>query len=272
MINIYEYLNFREYLDAFINKSKEKNPNFSYQYFSNKIGIKNKGFLYNIIKGNKKVSEELAVSIVKALKLKKKESEYFKTLVLFNQAKNCSDKDIHFEKLIFIKGNNSNTKVLEKEQYEMFSTWYPSVVRSLIDMYKFKDDYKWLAKKVYPEITEHQAKFSVRLLEKLGIINQDKNGYFKLVNKKIATNDEIISHAIKKFHLGTMELAKNAIENIDRSERNVSGLTLGISQKSYEKISDEIKIFQEKIMEIAKNDEEANRVYQLNFHLFPTSK
>lgn len=272
MINIFDFLNYRILLSTYIIESKELNSNFSYQYFSNKIGIKNKGFLYNIIKGKKNISEELAIDIAKAMKLTKKETNYFKTLVLFNQAKNSSDKDIHFEKLILIKSNSKSTKVLEKEQYEMFSSWYHSVVRSIIDMYDFKNDYKWLSKMVYPEITEHRAKLSVRLLEKLGLIIRNKNGYYKLADKKISTDDEIISQAIKKFHINTLELTKNSIEEVSREERNISGLTLGISEKGYSLICEEIKNMQDKIMEIAKNDEDASRVYQLNFHLFPVSK
>ena len=40
-----------------------------------------------------------------------------------------------------------------RDQYEFYSKWYHSAIRSLIDMYPFKDDYSWLAKNVYPPIT-----------------------------------------------------------------------------------------------------------------------
>ena len=51
----------------------------------------------------------------------------------------------------------------------------------------------------------------------------------------------------------------------------MTGLTLGISKEGYEKICEKIQSFQADIMEIADTDASADRVYQLNFHFFPTS-
>ena len=71
----------------------------------------------------------------------------------------------------------SNTQLLRQDQYEFISKWYHVVVRSLVDMYQFKNDYKWLAKMVNPPITVNQAKQSISLLERLGLIAKQKDSH-----------------------------------------------------------------------------------------------
>jgi hypothetical protein len=47
---------------------------------------------------------------------------------------------------------------------------------------------------------------------------------------------------------------------------------MGISRPVYNKICDEILQFQNRIAEIVSADNDADKVYQLNFHMFPMSK
>ncbi len=125
---------------------------------------------------------------------------------------------------------------------------------------------------VTPPITLKQAKKSVKLLEKLGMISRQKNGIYRITDKSITTGKEVISLAVQNFHVECTKLAEKAIQQIGKKERNITGLTLGISKKSYDLICGQIQYFQERIMNIANSDDEADRVYQLNFHLFPLSE
>ena len=68
-----------------------------------------------------------------------------------------------------------------------------------------------------------------------------------------------------------MENASKALQSLPKKERNFSGLTLGISAQAYEKICSEIRLFQDKVLAIAEEDRNSDRVYQLNLQLFPVS-
>lgn len=76
---------------------------------------------------------------------------------------------------------------------------------------------------------------------------------------------------LQQFHLTNMGIASKALQELPKNRRNFSGLTLGISYETYEKICRELETFQEKIMSIAERDEHSDNVYQLNFHLFPVT-
>ena len=60
--------------------------------------------------------------------------------------------------------------------------------------------------------------------------------------------------------------------NFDHTERNVSAVTVSISKDVFDKIADEISIFRKKIMEIAEQSADPDRVYQLNIQFFPFTK
>jgi uncharacterized protein (TIGR02147 family) len=276
MPNVFTYLDYRKYLADYYEEQKAKAPGFSYQILSNKAGFGNRGFIFNVIKGVKSLSKSSIVKLCRALKLSKTEADYFENLVSFNQADNFSERDFYYERLNSSRVTNpeaSKAQKLRQDQFEFYSKWYHSVVRSLIDMHHFKGDYKQLAKMVHPRITEKQAKNSVALLEKLELIKKQADGSFKLTSQSITSlGTEAINLGLQKFHLENMQLAAKALQELPGQKRDISGLTLGISEKTVQKIRDEIRSFQNRIMEIANGDTEADRTYQLNFYLFPTSQ
>jgi uncharacterized protein (TIGR02147 family) len=65
-----------------------------------------------------------------------------------------------------------------------------------------------------------------------------------------------------------------AIQSLDLplSERMMSGLTLGLTQRAYERIRKELEDCCRRVIAIATEDEETDRVYRLNMQLFPMSE
>src|SRR6185369_4159464 len=76
---------------------------------------------------------------------------------------------------------------LRQDQFQFYSKWYHSVIRSLIEMAGFKDDFKRLAAALSPRITAREAEASVRLLEKLGLIVKNADGVYQATHKTITT-------------------------------------------------------------------------------------
>jgi uncharacterized protein (TIGR02147 family) len=275
MPNLFKYNDYRKYLSDIYTEKKAKTPGFSYQNFSKKAGFASKSFIFNVIQGKKNLSKASIVSICEAIELTNTEATYFENLVSLNQAKSFKERDFYYKKLEAIKPNTpegSKAVKLRRDQLEFYAKWYHSAIRSIIDLYEFKDDYKWLAKMVYPAITAKEAKRSIELLYRLGLVKKNTKGYYKITNKLITTGKEIRSLGLHHFHIQNIKLAEKALRELPKEKRNVSGLTLGMSQEAYSKVCDEIYKCQEKILGIAEKDKNSDGVYQLNFHLFPMSK
>jgi uncharacterized protein (TIGR02147 family) len=274
MDNILTYTDYRKLLSDYYEEHKRRNPGFSYQVFASKAGIPNRGFLYNVITGVKNLSKSSAVKLSQAMKLAPGEADYFENLVSFNQAKNLRERNYFFEKLSAIKSSkpgSATVRELREDQHEFYSKWYLSAVRSLIDMHPFSDDFAWLAKTVYPPIKPLEAKKAVALLERLGMIGKNADGVYEVADKTITAGKEIVQLGLLNFQVQTGELALNAIREMPREKRNVSGMTLGISRRMYESMCGEIRAFQAKLQAMAESDRDADNVYQFNFQLFPIS-
>jgi uncharacterized protein (TIGR02147 family) len=275
MKSVYFYSNYREYLLDFYKEKKKKNPHFSYLNFSRKAGYRTKGFFYTVLNGQKNLSKKSLINVAQAVGLNKSETEYFETLVFFNQATDLVERTYFFEKLNAIKTVNIKVITIQetrKDQYEFYSKWYHSAIRSLIGMYPFKNDFTWLADNVCPALTVGQAKESVSLLEKLGLIKKQSNGYYRLTDNNITTGNEIAALAALNFHKEATRLVEHALNSLPKEKRNITGLTLGISENAYKEICEEIALCRKKVVSIANNDEGADRTYQLYFHFFPITK
>jgi uncharacterized protein (TIGR02147 family) len=271
MVDIFEYIDYRKLLGDLYKEKREQNQHFSYRYIAQKVGFASAGFFANIIQGKRNISPEYIFGFAGVFKLKKSETEYFELLVNFDQAKNHDQKKYYFEKILSSK--KSKLKITEKQHYEFYSKWYYTAVREVLDIFKFNgEDYAELAKKVSPAITPAEAKKAVELLSDLGFIRKNKDGWFEQTDPFISTGYEAQSVAITNFLVSTIDLARQAIDRYPRDKRSMSALSFSISQDGYKAIDERLKTFRREVLEIAKADKDRDRIYHVNFQIFPLSK
>ena len=269
---IFEYLDYREFLRDYYQSKKAANPAFSLRAFSDKIGFKAKDFISRVMQGDKNLSTQSIQKIVTGLKFGKREASFFEDLVWFNQAETMDEKNSWFQKMqneLKIVRFTEGQHQLAFYQYQVYSHWRHLVVRSLIGMYGFHGDFTSLAKSVHPTITIEEAKESVKLLEKCNLVKKNEDGSYELVNKDITTGDRTSKIALRGFHQHCLALGAESIDRDPPTMRNISGLTLGISQAGYEKIVERMSAFRKEIAQIANEDKDADKVYQMQLLLFP---
>jgi|WetSurMetagenome_2_1015567.scaffolds.fasta_scaffold87637_2 uncharacterized protein (TIGR02147 family) len=275
MPNIFNYSDYRKFLADFYKDKKAAAPSFSYQNFSRQAGFSSKSFVYNVIAGKKNLSPASIVSLSEAMRLTRTEAAYFEKLVSMCQAGTFKERDFFYEQLDSVRPQNSeasSAKKIRQDQFEFFSKWYHVVIRSLIDIFPVKDDFHALASMVRPPITALQAKNSVRLLSRLGLIEKGKDGIYKTAEKILSTGPEVAHLAAQHFHLQAMELGMRALKEMHKEERNIYGMTLGISKKGFAEVRKIMTECQNRILLAAEKDRDSDGVYQLNVQFFPVSK
>jgi uncharacterized protein (TIGR02147 family) len=274
MKSIFEYLDYRQFLADYYADRKIAEPSFSYKVWADAAGFKAKDFLWRVLRGGSRLSAQSAKETAKAMGLSPDESAHFKDLVDFNQAKTFSERErlyLKLRKQYVRRKAASPTRLIPHEQFEFYSEWRHSAIRSLINSYGFSGDYQWLSQAVYPAISVAKARKSVALMEKLGLIAKDGSGSYHLTDANISTGDEVRGGALLRFYRSGMDLMRNALEKLHVDKRNIQGLTMGISEDTYKKVVDRIIGFRQEIADLAGQDSGPDRVYQLNFHLFPLS-
>jgi uncharacterized protein (TIGR02147 family) len=270
MLNIFNYLDYRCYLNDFYKEQKAKSLSYSFNYFARKAGFKSKSFFHEVISGKKNLSKDSVFALQRLLNLNDKSFSYFEALVQFNQTKDPIQKE-HFLKKLFEDHKFSAAQLIRRDQYDYFGQWHHSTIRELIGMFDFKEDYGLLARLVCPPITKREAKKSVKLLEHLGLIRKAGKRY-EIVDKSLTTGDEVKSIAVKKYHAENLNLAINALYSCSAKERDISSIVGALSNRGFATVKQEIQQFRKKIMEVIDKDKDKRKVFAINFQLLPTSE
>jgi uncharacterized protein (TIGR02147 family) len=269
--DVYNYFSYRDFLKAAYQARKAVFAGFSYRYIGQKAGFSSAGFFSKVLNGQSNISQSMAIRIGEVFRLKRHELDYFQMLVQYDQATQHEEKRTWFSKLI--EKRRSRVRNLEKEQFMLFDNWYYVAIRELLDFYIFTgDDYTKLGKMLEPAITATQAKQAIDTLVALGLVRQNEDGHFERVEALVSTGEAWQSLAITSFQQNMIEMARSSIDRISRKHRDVSTLTVSVSESSVQHIQDILRNSRRQILEVAKSDQFADRVMQLNFQCFPLSK
>lgn len=272
MANIFEYQNFRTYLKDYYAEQKAKKKNFSYRYFSEKAGVNSPSFLYYVIENKRNLTESSVLKISQAIGLSREEAEYFSSLVFFNQAKTINEKTHYYSKLLEIR-RPLDVQTIEGDRYEYYAKWYHSVIREVATFLDFRGDFAKLGAFLVPSISGHDAKESIRLLERLGFLECDEQGlYHQTSNLVIGRPSPLHVFQIERFQREMLQMAIKAYDSMSIDQRMSTSTTLSVSAKTVTLFKLRLREFQHDIMEIARMDECQEQSIQITMNLFPVSR
>jgi uncharacterized protein (TIGR02147 family) len=268
---LYSYTDYRTYLKDYFAYKKAKNNGFSLKIIADRAGFKARDYFLRVMNGTRNLSQSGCFKLSEALQLSQKETEYFINLVAFNQAETPREKEYFYFKMAEICKHGKQQKI-RQDQFDYFSEWYYSALRSILPVIDFKDDYSAIGKFLSPQLSAAQTEKAIRFLLDLGLLERDENGKYRVTTAQLSAGDAVTSVAMMRFHKQSLDLARRALECYSSEERDVTGVTMSLSQNGFNKIREELSLFRKKIMAIAEQDRNEERAYQLNLQLFPLSK
>lgn len=268
---IFQYDNYREFLKDFYLQSKVENKKFSFQLFARLAGFKSKSFLKLVMNGESNISLESMDRLTKAMKLNGEESIYFKNLVHLNQARNSIERE-RYAKEILRSRSYKKIHPLSAAQFRYYAKWYFVIVRGLVGLPDFKEDPEWIGQRIIPNITSAEAKQALEELQLLKLIERDSKNKLVQSHKTVATANEVTSSSVAQFHREMLKYAAESIDRIPRERRDISALTLGVSEKTAASIKEMIQKFRYDLAELASRDESPDMVYQINMQVFPMAE
>lgn len=269
--NIYEFLDYREFLSSMRDYFKSLDPHFSQRNFAVKAGIpkSNASLLSAIIKGRKNLTSTYLLSICNAFELKTKEIEFFESLVHFNQTTSLEEKNHFFRLLSRYQG--SRAQKISSEHYGIFSNWYTTAIWHWIGLNENKAISPNTHLVFQPSITQDEFNKGVQLLVDSKWILKTANGY-QVSGKHLATPPQVSDIALMEYYKQMAELTRDALVSFPSEQRDFKAISFSISQKGYEAILERSTSFFEEIREILDHDEDEDRVCVMGLQLFPVTK
>lgn len=268
---VLDYLDYRAFLNDYCRWRRDTDPRFSQRAFAQEAGLTDSGssILPAILNGRRELSQNLRVKFSKALALPERESRYFDLLVQLNKAKSAVEKNFFFAQLSQFR--SSRAQVLQEAQFEYYSKWYYSAVRTYFCMETREREPSRIAERLFPEVAPEKVAEAIKLLLELDMIKKTANGY-TVTDKHITTPSDVKSVAARKH---VQELTRISMEVFDRSPsalRQYNTLMFTVSPRGFTTIKERTRSFLEEIREILDRDQGEDRIYTLNLQLFPNSR
>lgn len=270
--DIFRYEDYRIYLRDMYQYLKSSHPGFSHRVFARLAGIKSYNYLKLVMDGQRNLSSKMIPAFVKGFKLNKQEAEFFGHTVALSQAQNVQSKSEILQKLLRVK-KFREVKEIDLDQYEYFSKWYYAAVRELMNLSEFRQDPAWISQKLGGLISEAQVVDALKRLERLGLVGRNTDGELVITEANIASAPEIQSAALFSFHEEMIQKALNALRTLGPEARDVSSVTLALSEADLRVVKKSILQFRRKILtQFDGKRPSGSEVFQMNFQIFPLSQ
>ena len=269
MKEIVEYTDYRKFIQDYYDERKRCSA-FSWHAFAQKAGFSSDVYLKYVCEGKKNLSVGSAGSVANAMGLVGFEYDYFVLMVSYAHAKNDSAKRAAFEERCAL-ANAHKMRVLGDEEFNYFKSWKNSVIRELAPHMPGAKPLD-MARACKQKISAAEVSETLDFLVKAKLLKKDKSGNYQQTDKAIKMAPvEAVPLAARDLQ---RQMGEFAIQSLDLplSERVMSGYTLGLTHRAYERIKKEMEDFWRRVVAIATEDDETDRVYRLNLQLFPMSE
>lgn len=247
-LNIFDFMDYRQYLMSLFKMRQESNSAYSMRKFSKDLGFSSPGYAKYILVDCKPLGAKGIESISNHLKLKEQQKNYFKLLVKLGNEQ-CEQKRSEIEhQLIELLPVNSAI-LLEDEYYYYLSNRMCTVICMLIEVNKkdFVADPYWISRKTRLPTSLSEINKALDFLIKHKFIEKTPEGY---VNRtlNLKSNDEIRSVAVQNFHRTVLAEGVHAISE-PVGQREFQHLTVTIPAEKVSDLKNRLKEFLQKTKE-----------------------
>jgi uncharacterized protein (TIGR02147 family) len=270
MKEIFEYTDYRLFLRDFYERTKQSKPYYSFRFIASRVGI-NPGFIFRLMSGKVHLGLKKIEAFADLLELNGRERDYFVELVRLGRAKRDEDIRESFKRLQSIRGVQFTT--IADDQLEFFGKWHHMAMRSLLSIYPFTGkNYRRLGAMLVPPLSANDARESVKLLARLGLVRCNRNGTFEVLDTFVSSAEKWSSMAIHAYQRTSIDLSIKALEDLSKDERDISTVTFTCSKKQLETLRERLQEIRQEMLVLSQDCPDEDCVMQLNLQLFPAAK
>jgi uncharacterized protein (TIGR02147 family) len=269
MKDIVEYTDYRKFIQDYYDERKRSSA-FTWREFARDAGFSSAVYLKYVCEGKKNLSVGSAGSVAAAMGLAGFEQTYFVLMVSYAHAKDDKARRAAFEERCAL-AHAHKVRVLGNEEFDYFKSWKNPVLREIAPHMPGAKPLE-MARKCRPQISAAEVSETLDFLVRAKLLKKDKSGNYEQTDKSLSMGSvDAVPIAAKDLQRQMGELAVKALD-LPLAERSMSGVVVGLTQDSYERIKKELLECRRRVIAIATENSETQRVYRLNLQLFPISE
>ena len=269
MKEIVEYTDYRKFIQDYYDERKRCSA-FTWRDFARDAGFSSAVYLKYVCEGKKNLSVNAAGSVAAAMGLAGYEQTYFVLMVSYAHAKSDKAKRAAFEERCAL-AHAHKVRVLGNEEFDYFKSWRNPVLRELAPHMPGARPLE-MARACKPAITAAEVSETLDFLVRAKLLKKDRSGNYRQTDKSVSMGSvDAVPVAARDMQRQMGEFAVKALD-LPLSERDMSGLTMGLTRRAYDRIKKELADCRRRIVAIAAEDDRTEQVYRLNLQLFPMSE
>ena len=269
-VDIFEYQDLRAYLADYYAWKKASTKHFSYRAFSSRIGVKSPNHLKRVIDGERSLTPEMSRTYARALGLRGEAATYFCDLARFCRAKTSAQREEAWRAMMH-SARYRAAHATDVRFASYCAHWYLPAIRELAGCPGFRTRPAWIAQQLVPQITREEAAEALEILLELGLLVRTADGVQRR-DAVITTGAETRGLHIRKYHRVMLEHAADAMDHVSAAERDISSVTLCVSDRAIPQLKEEIARFRKRLIALAEEHPHPDRAVQFNVQLFPLSR
>ena len=274
-----DYLDFRKLLADYYQYRREMSKRdirpYNYAVFSAAANIKSPNYLKMIIEGKRNLSPDMIAKFAKAMGFNKEQGEEFRLLVLFGQATDPAERNMHLKELNEMRVNlKLKTGEIDQKTWEKIPSWITWILYSLVDQENVKFDASSLRTILRDKANTDEIQTALNNLLATGEFVIDEVGQMKKARTLIESAEDVPVALVRKLQGELMYLGLESLFQDAATEREFGSATLALTKQEFEELRFQLRKIRkdaQKNTAVRRASSKGERVYQLNLQLFPVT-
>lgn len=246
-------------------RRKRTNPRYSQRAFARFLGLPS-GRLCEILQRRRRLTPVLGARIAEKLAYGPTERARFLEAIQASRVERARARRLF--RLAEDPSDPVRYRELANDVFQAISSWHHYALLSLVRTKGFRNDCRWIGKRL--GIPAVDARAALDRLLRLGLLRED-DGVLRRVEAPLTTSHDIPSAAVRRWHHDVLGLAQGALETVPVDRRDLTTVTMAIDPKRLPLAKKMIRNFRRGLSEILE-DGSLTEVYTLAVSLFPMSR
>lgn len=268
---LFKHLDYRDFLRKHIEEKKKTSAGWSLAVWSRSLGLSSTSSLTKVLNGEREPGEKITQSLIQYFHFGHKEEIYFKDLIRLSKIKSDPRLKSVLMKQMDKLSPSEMIRLLDDKTFSIIKDWYCLAIREMLRLKDFKEDPKWIAKRMAFPLTEEQIKKTITILLQQGLITRDSEGNLLVGEGSLQTKNDKVSEAIQSYHSQMLDNAKLALTTQHILEREFNAETITINQSRIPEAKELIRKFKSDFARMFE-EAEGDQTYQMQIQFFSLTK
>ena len=265
--DLYAYEDYRALLADCYAWLKAKEPKLTCRAFAERAGIRNPGFLNDVIRGRRGLGTKAAERMAAAFGFGKSDAEWFLLLVAFGQAKDPAARDGLYRRILFRRSRSGFAR-LKPALAKYYQDHRYSLLRLAVEVLEPEDDWKAVADYFDPPMRPSDVRRMVGDLVEWGLVAVGRDGRHRVTSRFVEPSPKL-GEQVRELNRAWFRQVEESIVRLGPERRHASTAVVNLGAEELELLLQAVEELRARAFSLSKGCAKPDRTVQLSVAVVP---